>query len=208
MLETNDLSYKYPKGDEITFPDILSKGSDPLLILGKSGSGKTTLLHLIGGLMLPSEGSIKINDKDLSKLKSSELDTFRGKHIGIIFQQNHFIKSLNVLENLTLAQQLSGSPIDKNRCVKLLDSLNIAHKASKSTDALSQGERQRVAIARALVNQPLMVLADEPTSALDDANCNEVIRLLEEQVSSQQAKLVIVTHDSRLKERFDHRVEL
>ena len=90
----------------------------------------------------------------------------------------------------------------------MLERLNVGHKLQASTNELSQGEQQRVAIARALVNQPTIILADEPTSALDDTNCEEVIRLLEEEASAVNATLLVVTHDGRLKERFDKQILL
>lgn len=208
MIRTEGLSYTYAGGSQISFTDIDSLDSEPLLILGGSGTGKTTLLHLLGGLMKPSHGKVWIGDKEVTKLSSRQLDQFRGKHIGIIFQQNHFIAALTVLDNLLLAQRLAGSTSDAALCQSLLDSLHIGHKAGNLPSALSQGERQRAAIARALVNKPTIILADEPTSALDDHNCQEVIRLLEEQALANHAKLVVVTHDNRLSQRYPQRIIL
>lgn len=207
-LKTTKLSYAYGKGKAISYHDFTSEGQSPLLIIGGSGSGKTTLLHLLGGLMKPSEGSILVGNTDITSMTPSALDKFRGKHIGIIFQQNHFVEALTVIENLVLAQKLSGTKIDKTKCLGFLENLNIGKKANKYVNQLSQGERQRVAIARALVNSPSIILADEPTSALDDVNCDEVIALLEEQALANGAKLVIVTHDSRLKSRYSEQIVL
>jgi len=107
-----------------------------------------------------------------------------------------------------MAQYLAGIPQDGQRIHNILDRLNLAHKLKSSTQALSEGEKQRVAIARALLNRPAVILADEPTSALDDANCEEVIQLLKNEASEQQSTLFIVTHDQRLKDRFEHSIIL
>jgi len=208
MITTHDLTYHYSDGPSFVFPDMKCTAREQLLVLGQSGVGKSTLLHLIGGLMQPSSGSIRISDTDITKLSGRAMDSFRGNNIGIIFQQNHFVEALTVIDNLLLAQSLSGNVVDKAKCTSLLDRLNIGRKANKNTKSLSQGERQRAAIARALVNNPAVILADEPTSALDDDNCSEVLDLLREQAANEGAALVIVTHDSRLKDRIGNHIHL
>ncbi len=208
MISTSTLRYNYQDGPSFSFPDIECKESEQLLILGQSGVGKSTLLHLLGGLMKPSHGQISIDDKEITKLSGRRMDIFRGNNIGIVFQQNHFIAALHVLDNLLLAQTLSGNPENKSRCMELLDRLNIGAKAYKNTRSLSQGELQRVAIARAMVNNPKLILADEPTSALDDENCDKVLHLLSEQAANEGAALVIVTHDGRLKSNISNQINL
>ena len=208
MLITQDLSHTYGGSAKIDFPDIHCQKGEHWLLLGQSGSGKTTLLHLLGGLLSPQKGRVEVNGQDLKKISTSKLDQFRGKHIGIIFQKAHFVKSVNVEQNLMLAQQLAGLRPDKKRIHELLDRLNVVHKLKSKPDRLSIGEQQRVAIARALVNQPGVILADEPTSALDDYNCEEVIKLIEEQAKDVDATLLVVTHDGRLKERFPKQIIL
>ncbi|MEN0002538.1 MAG: ATP-binding cassette domain-containing protein [Bacteroidota bacterium] len=208
MLQTNNLIYSYDGQQVLRFPDFEFVASQHYLLLGQSGSGKTTLLHLLGGLRAPKSGEIFINDVDIASLSQAELDRFRGKHIGIIFQQSHFVRSLNVQENLILAQQLAGMAVAKDRIRTLLERLNVGHKLYAKTDNLSVGEQQRVAIARALVNNPTIILADEPTSALDDTNCTEVANLLEEEANKVGATLLIVTHDGRLKDKFEHQITL
>ena len=208
MIYTQNLSYTYAGGKEIAFPDMKCNTKEILLILGRSGVGKTTLLHLLSGLLSIQKGEIDVDGTKLSTLSGSTLDNFRGKNIGIVFQQNHFIESIPVIENITLAQRLGGLKIDKDKAFEILGRLNIADKASKSVKNLSQGEKQRVAIARALINKPKLILADEPTSALDDNNAMEVIKLLKEQTIQSEAALIIVTHDTRLKDIFSNQVIL
>ena len=208
MLQTQGLRYSYDGQTFMDFPDIQCQKGEQWLLLGQSGSGKTTLLHLLGGLRKPKHGKVLVRDTDLSTLGAGALDQFRGKHIGIIFQTAHFVRALTVKENLLLAQQLAGIQPSKNRIQELLNRLNIGHKINAKTDALSQGEQQRVAISRALINKPAIILADEPTSALDDKNAEEVVNLLETQAREEQATLLIVTHDGRLKDRFEKKVTL
>ncbi|MEK7253741.1 MAG: ABC transporter ATP-binding protein [Bacteroidota bacterium] len=208
MLKTENLQFSYDASHSLRFPDIRCGKGEHWLLLGQSGSGKTTFLHLLGGLLTPKQGSVMIGDAALNALSSSQLDKFRGKKIGIVFQTPHFVPSLTVGENLALAQQLAGIPIDKNRIRHLLERLAVGHKINASTANLSQGEQQRAAIARALVNRPEVILADEPTSALDDVNTDEVVRLLEEQASEANATLLVVTHDGRLKSKFPNQIQL
>ncbi len=208
MVTTSNLAYTYPLGKQLLFPDISCSAKEMLLVLGTSGVGKTTLLHLLGGLLTAQQGEIKIGSTNLASLRGSDADRFRGKHIGIVFQQHHFVEALNVLENCLLAQSLAGNKPEKEKAMALLERLNMGPKAYASVKNLSQGEKQRAAIARALVNQPGLILADEPTSALDDQNCDEVLSLLQEQAIAAGAALIVVTHDNRLKDKIANRVIL
>ena len=206
MLETKNLRFKYDDDSELSFPDIKTS-KENLLILGASGVGKTTFLHLLSGLLKPLESEIDLIGTTISKLTMTEMDRFRGKNIGIVFQKPHFINSLTVKENLQLAQYISKK-IDKTRINSLLESLGIEDKANKKTLNLSQGEKQRVSIALAIVNSPKLILADEPTSSLDDLNCDKVINLLKNQAAKYKAKLIIITHDFRLKKHFKNTLSL
>jgi putative ABC transport system ATP-binding protein len=208
MLQTKNLNYTYDGSTALRFPDIQCKKGERWLMLGQSGSGKTTLLHLLGGLRTAKEGDVIVNGTSLKGLSQGALDQFRGKNIGIVFQKAYFVRALTVEENLLLAQSLAGQALDKQRIKTLLSRLNVGHKLNSKPDQLSIGEQQRVAIARALVNKPAVILADEPTSALDDVNCNEVVELLEQQAAEENATLLIVTHDGRLKEKFEHQIIL
>tara|TARA_E500000178_G_scaffold340634_1_gene383580 strand:- start:654 stop:1274 length:621 start_codon:yes stop_codon:yes gene_type:complete len=206
MLETKNLRFKYDNNLELNFPNIKTS-KENLLILGASGVGKTTFLNLLSGLLKPMDGEIDLLGTKISRLKMSEMDRFRGKNIGIVFQKPHFINSLTVKENLQLAQYISKKS-DKNRVQSLLESLGIEDKANKKTQNLSQGEKQRVSIALAIVNSPKLILADEPTSSLDDLNCDKVINILKNQASKYKAKLIIITHDYRLKKHFKNTLSL
>ena len=208
MLETKSLSFSYPKGESFNFPDLSVGASDVLLILGQSGKGKTTLLHLLAGLMDPKSGTVKIGETVLEHLNASSKDRFRGENIGIVFQQAQFVKSISVLKNLQLARSLAGLKADDTLAESLLSELGIEKRMLAKPSELSIGERQRASIARALVTEPKVVLADEPTSALDDKNCSLVADLLLKAVTGHGAALVIVTHDQRLKDRFQNTITL
>jgi ABC-type lipoprotein export system ATPase subunit len=208
MLQANNLTYTYDQKTTMRFPDIGCGKGEQWLLLGQSGSGKTTLLHLLGGLLRPLSGEVRVDGTSLSSLSKANLDNFRGQHIGIVFQRPHFVQALNLLENIHLAAFLANRPIDPQRTQFLLENLQIAHKAKSRPNDLSQGEQQRAAIARALLNGPSVILADEPTSALDDTNALKVARILEEQAIKHNASLLIVTHDARLKDHFANSIQL
>lgn len=207
MIESKNLAFSYP-GLPFHFPDIYCAKAEVLLVTGSSGKGKTTLLHLLGGLQQPTSGTISINGTTITALSTMKLDQFRGAQIGIIFQQPHFVASLNILQNLELASSLANKKIDTVKAKQLLAQLAIEDQAFKKPSKLSQGQLQRASIARALMNQPSLLLADEPTSSLDDANCEAVASLLAEQAAKNNASLIIVTHDQRLKQLFHQSIDL
>lgn len=202
MIDVSNLSYSYPEGRNISFEDFHVQKNEHILLLGESGFGKTTLLHLLGGLLRGANGSIKVSDTELTSLSETQLDQFRKKHLGFIFQKNHLITALDVEENLLLAHK------DHSRADELLSSLNLSDVKKSKVTSLSHGQAQRVAIARALMNKPDVILADEPTSALDDKNCEAVIQLLLAVAEKNQSTLVIATHDSRLKSKINRQIKL
>lgn len=206
LFYTKDLSYSHPGQSLLKFPDIQLQPAESLLVLGQSGSGKTTLLNLLSGLLSPASGLIHLNGMELTGLKGDQLDLFRGKNIGIVFQKPHLLAPLTVKENLEMAHFLaktSGQAIPE-----LLNELGMGAKLNASVQTLSEGEAQRVSIARALVNSPKLILADEPTSSLDDENTERVINLLKQQAKKIGAALVIVTHDQRVKNHISHFIEV
>jgi ABC-type lipoprotein export system ATPase subunit len=208
MIQVRNLNYAYEPGKVIRFPDFTVEKKSSCLLLGESGSGKTTLLHLIGGLLRNQEGSISIEGNDISKLSESELDRFRGKNIGFIFQRNHLIHALNVKQNLLMSPYLSGLKQDEIKVNETLKELGLEHKGSSKITELSQGQAQRVAIGRAVLNNPSLILADEPTSALDDRNCERVIELLLQIAKVHGSTLLIATHDQRLKSKISQQIIL
>jgi len=205
MILAQDISFRYDDAHLIKVPDIQLQEGEELLILGKSGSGKTTVLNILGGLLKPQAGKVKIDGSDLYRLKGASLDKFRGANIGMVFQKPHILAPLTVEENLQLAQYFSVKS-DKKIIDKVLADLGIAHKKQSKVSFLSEGEAQRVSIARALVNNPKVILADEPTASLDDENAALVIRLLKDQAHKMRSALIIVTHDHRVKEHVSNHI--
>jgi lipoprotein-releasing system ATP-binding protein len=208
MIACKNLTFAYNAAKQFTFPDLQCRDRDALLILGQSGKGKTTLLHLMSLLLRPVSGQVYINNKDITPLSVAEAAALRAAQIGLVYQRPHFVGSLNVLDNLLLANYLANQTTNKQRATQLATQLGFAEYLSKKTNQLSQGEQQRVSIARALMNTPNVILADEPTSSLDDTNCENVIQLLKQQSEQIGASLVIVTHDQRLKDVFANQVML
>ncbi|WP_262249815.1 ABC transporter ATP-binding protein [Parapedobacter soli] len=198
------IRHRYPGGEALQFTDLDVAVGQHTLILGDSGSGKTTLLHILSGLLKPVSGSVQIGGQELYGLSPRKLDTYRGQHIGLIFQEAHLVKSLTVKENLLIAQGFAGAEVDNNRIQEVLAMLELGHKAHSYPSKLSRGQMQRAAIARAVVNHPAILVADEPTASLDDRNTERVLDLLLAQATEHGATLIIATHDKRVKKRFEH----
>jgi putative ABC transport system ATP-binding protein len=208
MISTKNLRFSYTKDQEFIFPDLYCEAGSTLLITGDSGKGKTTYLHMLAGLLQPTSGEILIDNTDLVSLSEKTTDKFRGKNIGVVFQKSYFIAALTVLENLQMSSWLATGKKHTKRAKRLLEQLGIENQAEKLPSQLSIGQQQRVSIARALMNEPKVLLADEPTSSLDDKNAEKVIDLLTSLSKEYKAALLIVTHDSRIKEKFINKITL
>lgn len=208
MISTKDITFSYHKDHIFHMPDVFCQAGNTLLVTGNSGKGKTTYLHILAGLLKPTSGQITIDNMDITKLSEQKTDAFRGKNIGVVFQKSHFIASLTVLENLEMASWLATGKKHTKRAKNLLEKLDVLDQATKLVSQLSVGQQQRVSIARALMNKPKVLLADEPTSSLDDKNAEKVIDLLENLAKEYQAALLIVTHDSRIKQRFTNQITM
>jgi ABC-type lipoprotein export system ATPase subunit/ABC-type Mn2+/Zn2+ transport system permease subunit len=208
MLEINNLKAGHDGTTVMEVPHLSLSFGEHCLILGASGSGKTTLLCTLSGLLAPIGGEILLDGYNFNDLHGAAMDEFRGKHIGIIYQTLHMVSALTVLENLLLAQYAAGLPQDREKALRLLEQLGIAHKKDDKPETLSQGQQQRVAIARAAINDPKIIVGDEPTSALDDASCETVMTLLLQLAASSNASLVIATHDQRIKRYFHKQITI
>jgi len=181
-----------------------------VVLLGHSGSGKSTLLNLISGIDRPDGGDITILGTPITRLSERDRTLFRRDHIGFIFQFFNLIPTLNVLENVTLPQELAGR--DRREvapgAMRLLERVGLADRRDANPDKLSGGEQQRVAIARALAHDPLLVLADEPTGNLDDATGERVLALLLELTRDAGRTLLMATHNPDIAPRADRVLQL
>jgi len=163
-------------------------------IMGPSGSGKTTLLNLIGCLDRPTSGSYYFEDKEVSRLSSSELARIRGQRVGFIFQTFNLLSRLTALANVELGMTYAGG-VNRQQAMEALAKVGLSDRANHRPVELSGGEQQRVAIARALVKNPSLFLADEPTGQLDSRSGQEIISILTSLHAEQGITVLVVTHD-------------
>lgn len=209
MIKTESVEFKYShKSTSFTFPNIHLSDNENLVILGKSGIGKTTLLHLLAGLLKPNSGKIEIDGIDIHKLSNNKLDIFRGQNLGLVFQKKHAVQSLSVFKNLQARLFFSQKPSNNKAIESLLEQLDLKDCKHKKTYELSEGQLQRLSIALSVIHHPKIILADEPTSSLDDGNCNIVINLLKTQAQKNNANLIVITHDQRIKSFFQNVITL
>ena len=185
----------------------IEKGS-VVSIVGASGSGKSTLLNIMGGVDTPSDGSIYVDGKDITKYNDDELSIFRRRKVGFIFQAYHLIPVLTVEENIKMPVLLDHKKPDSEYIDHIIDLLGLSERRRHLPNQLSGGQQQRTAIARALANNPALVLADEPTGALDSKNGEEVMDLLMKSVHDIGQTLVIITHNEELAQRADRIVKI
>jgi len=175
-------------------------GGQLVLLMGPSGSGKTTLLSMLGCMLTPTSGTVRILGQATAGLLPERLADLRRRHVGFIFQNYHLFPTLTAAENVRLALEMSGEhPWRAHaKAAKALETVGLAQKVRVFPRELSSGEQQRVAIARAIVANPAVVLADEPTAALDSANGHAIMTLLAKIAKDPSRAVLIVTHDPRV----------
>ena len=181
-----------------------------MLLMGPSGSGKTTLLSIMGCIIRPTAGSVRVAGTEVTGLKEADLPAVRLAHIGFVFQAFNLFPTLSAGENIGLALDLKGirGKAARLRAAELLERVGLADKFNSKPADLSGGQKQRVAIARALAHDPAIVLADEPTAALDTRSGHVVMTLLKGLARERGRAIVIVTHDARLLEYADRIVQI
>jgi putative ABC transport system ATP-binding protein len=212
-IEVENLTKIYGKGETavtaIADATFQIKPGELVAILGPSGSGKTTLLTAIGLINEPTHGRVVIDGATVAAdgwLPGLDLKRIRREKLGFIFQAHNLIPFLTALENVMIALEINHltRAEAKSRATELLASLNLGHRLNNYPTTLSGGEAQRVAIARALANRPKVILADEPTAALDTENGKNVMTLLKKLAVENHSAILVVTHDRRMVEGFDH----
>jgi ABC-type lipoprotein export system ATPase subunit len=198
IVETRNLVKIYGDGAEVRALDGLNVRIAPgefVTVMGPSGSGKSTLLNMIGALDRPTEGTVLVEGQDLQQVR--DLDAFRARKVGFIFQLHNLIPTLTARENVEVP--MMGQPIGrgerKKRSRELLEMVGLGHRLDHLPNQLSGGQRQRVAVARALANEPAIVLADEPTGDLDTESGAEVIDLMKHLNEDLHTTFIVVTHD-------------
>ncbi len=186
LLVIDDFSYTAEKGDLVG-------------LQGPSGAGKSTLLHIIGGLDKPDKGSVLFNSQNIYNMKEQELNTYRGKNMGFIFQFHYLLDDFTALENIIMPMLIHN--IDKKKAVlrgqELIEQVGLYNRKEHYPNELSGGEQQRIAVARALSMNPDIILADEPTGNLDKANSMQVLDILKHQ-AEKGVCVIIVTHDDNI----------
>jgi len=184
--------------------ELTLKSSHSAAILGRSGSGKSTLLHHFSTFLKPSTGEVNLLGKEIYRLNDTQIEMLRRYELGIIFQFHYLFKGMSALENIEVATMLAGETIDEG----LLDKLEITELMSQKISELSGGLQQRVSIARVLSKKPRVIFADEPTGNLDKETANLVMDVLLDYVHTEEAGLLLVTHDEEMAHRCDESYRL
>jgi len=211
LLETRELKKHYQMGASIVRAldgvSLSVAQGEFVALLGTSGSGKSTLLNLIAGLDRPSDGSLRVFDRDLAQMSSEELSLHRRQNVGIIFQSFNLVPTMTARENITLAMMFAGTPrADRDAAAgSLLEAMGLAERQNHRPRELSGGEQQRVAIARALSNKPHLLLADEPTGNLDSHTSRDILGILKNLNQREGKTIIMVTHEASLAEAYANR---
>ncbi|MEM9967508.1 MAG: ABC transporter ATP-binding protein [Pseudomonadota bacterium] len=216
LLSLADVQFRWPgsSGFRLNIPQFSLARGESTLLLGESGVGKSTLLSLICGALTPESGSIHVAGQDIVALSNAARDRFRAEHIGVVFQQFNLLPFGSVGDNIALPlrfapqRRLRVGDV-KRQAARLCTALGLAPSVLHArAHTLSVGQQQRVAVARALIGQPPLILADEPTSALDADNQTSFLDLLFHQLATNEASLLMVSHDARLAAHFDRVVQM
>ena len=212
ILNVNGLTKRVPSPEgELTILDSVDlqvHRGESLAIVGASGAGKSTLLGLLAGLDVPSEGTVHLNDSELTALDEDGRAALRANNVGFVFQSFHLVPSLTAVENVMLPLELSGQASARASALDALEMVGLSHRLGHYPHQLSGGEKQRVAIARAFVIEPAVLFADEPTGNLDGKTGETVADLLFDINADSGTTLILVTHDLNLAARCDRMVRM
>jgi putative ABC transport system ATP-binding protein len=211
-LQLLDVRKSYQQGDLalqiLKGINVEIKTGEIVAIIGESGSGKSTLLSLLAGLDKPDAGQILISGDDITGMDQKRMTEFRGRKIGIVFQQFHLLLHLTALENVALPLEIANDPFAEIKAKEMLSQVGLSNRLNHFPSQLSGGECQRVALARALVGQPEILLADEPSGNLDIKTGQQVMNIFMDVVRRNKITTVLVTHSLELAERCDRKLKL
>ena len=208
ILACRNLSKSYRDGEKtvnvLTSLNFSLLAGESVAIVGRSGSGKSTLLNLLGGLDVPSSGSVSVSGREMALMTESERCDWRNQQLGFVFQFHHLLPEFTAVEAVAMPARIAGLDRDKaiEKAASLLAQVGLEERLHHRPNALSGGERQRVAIARALVNRPSCVLMDEPTGNLDPESAEQVLDLMVS-LEREDTAFVVVTHDMRIAQRMN-----
>ncbi len=212
ILQTIDLKKYYGAEPNLTRAldgvSLTVEQGEFVAIVGTSGSGKSTLLHMMGGLDVPTSGSVLVRGEELSQKNEEELTIFRRRSIGFIFQNYNLVPILNVYENIILPMELDGGQADREFVEEVIGMLALKERLRNMPNQLSGGQQQRVAIARALITKPAIVLADEPTGNLDSRTSADVLGLLRRTSTEFNQTIVMITHNNEIAQLADRIVRI
>ncbi len=212
ILETKDLRKYYGSEPNVTRAldgvSVAVRQGEFVSIIGTSGSGKSTLLNMLGGLDIPTSGSVKIRGKEIGRMNDEQLTVFRRRNIGFVFQNYNLVPILNVYQNIVLPIELDGNKVDKAYVNKIIQMLHLEEKLDHLPNNLSGGQQQRAAIARALASKPAIILADEPTGNLDSKTSLEVMQLLRMTSVEFGQTLIMITHNPELAQIADRMIHI
>lgn len=202
VLEVIELTKRYGTGEsEVIALDHVSfsvEKGEFVAIVGASGSGKSTLMNLIGGVDVPTSGSVRIDGQEIAKMNESELAIFRRRNIGMIYQFYNLIPTLTAEENIMLPWLLDQRKENREKLQEILKMLKLEKRAKHLPGQMSGGQQQRVSIGRAMINDPAFILADEPTGNLDSKTSQEIIELLKYTNQKYHQTLLLITHDEKI----------
>jgi len=212
ILKASHLKKHYGKDESLVKAlddvNVSVENGQFVAIIGTSGSGKSTLLNMLGGLDIPTSGSVQIENNSIEAMSEEQLTVFRRKRIGFIFQNYNLIPYLTAYENIVLPVRLDGKIEDKKFLKEIVHFLELDGKLQNYPSHLSGGQQQRVAIARALVSKPAIILADEPTGNLDSRTSDKVIDLLKMTSEKFSQTIVMITHNPEIAEKADVRIRI
>ena len=212
ILQTTDLKKYYGAEPNITRAldgvTFSVEEGEFVAVVGTSGSGKSTLLNMMGGLDIPTSGSVRVRNQELADMDEERLTIFRRRNISFIFQNYNLSPILNVYENIVLPVELDGDTADKKFMEVVISMLGLTDKLYNMPNNLSGGQQQRVAIARALVAKPAIVLADEPTGNLDSHTSTDVLGLLQRTSNELHQTIVMITHNDSIAQLADRIIRI